>query len=101
MNEVLMKTKEDIERGVLDALLEIRPSLAMHGGDAQLVKIENGVVELKLEGSCHGCPMSVITFGMALKDMLQEKFPNEINNVVWNGSEDAAACCDHESTEIK
>lgn len=96
MIDTITKTTEDIERGVLEALDEIRPSLAMHGGDAQLVKIENGVVELKLEGSCHGCPMSVVTFGMALKDLLQEKFPNDIKEVVWNGKDTDAECCGHE-----
>ncbi len=99
MIETILKTKEDVTKGVLETLEEIRPSLAMHGGDAQLVGIEEGVVELKLEGSCHGCPMSVITFGMAMKDMLQEKFPNDIKNVRWNGSEDTDAECRHEEKE--
>ncbi|MBI4133124.1 NifU family protein [Candidatus Uhrbacteria bacterium] len=94
MVEVAVKT--DLFVGVEGVLNEIRPSLAMHGGDANVLKIESGTVHLKLEGSCHGCPMSVITFGMALKDMLIEKFPNEIKDVVWNDNEpyeENQSCC--------
>lgn len=90
---ILTKTS-DLIHGVEAVLEEIRPSLAMHGGDANLMKIENGVVFLKLQGSCHGCPMSVITFGMALKEMLQEKFPNDVKDVVWDEpGADSGSCC--------
>lgn len=78
-----VREKSDIRAGVLEVLEEIRPSLAMHGGNAALLGIEDGVVKLKLEGACQGCPMSVITFGVAMKEMLLEKFPNEIKDVVW------------------
>ncbi|MDP3985272.1 MAG: NifU family protein [bacterium] len=70
--------------GIESVLEELRPSLAMHGGNANLMKFEDGVVYLKLEGACQGCPMSTITFGMALKETLREKFPNEVQDVVWN-----------------
>lgn len=78
-----VSTKSDLRAGVLEVLEEIRPSLAMHGGNAVLLDIIDGVVKLKLEGACQGCPMSVITFGVAMKEMLLEKFPSEIKDVVW------------------
>ena len=80
---IQLKVKTDVRAGVLEVLEEIRPALAMHGGNAELVSIEDGVVKLKLAGACQGCPMSVITFGVAMKEMLLEKFPNEIKDVVW------------------
>ena len=96
MTETATKTFDELTVGVLEVLEEIRPSLAMHGGDAKIVKIEGGIVHLDLQGSCHGCPLSVVTFGVALKEMLQEKFPNDIKDVVWNGSDEAAACSTEE-----
>ena len=78
------RTPEELMVGIEAVLDEVRPSLAMHGGDANLLKIENGVVFLKLEGACHGCAMSTITFGIALKEMLCEKFPNDITDVTWD-----------------
>lgn len=78
-----IQEKIDVRAGVLEVLEEIRPSLAMHGGSAELISIDDGVVKLKLAGACQGCPMSVITFGVAMKEMLLEKFPNEIKDVVW------------------
>lgn len=92
----VVATKTDLFAGVEGVLDEIRPSLAMHGGDANVLKVEEGVVHLKLQGSCRGCPMSVITFGMALKEMLLEKYPNEIKDVVWNEDEsyeENQGCC--------
>lgn len=97
MTDVALPAKTDLWAGVEALLDEIRPSLAMHGGDANLMKIENGVVHLKLHGSCRGCPMSVVTFGMALKDMLIEKFPQDIKEVTWNDGEsydqENSSCC--------
>ncbi len=74
----------DLLAGVESALEEMRPSLVSHGGDANLLKIEKGIVYLKLAGGCQGCPMSALTFGVFLKEMLQEKFPQEIKDVVWD-----------------
>lgn len=79
-----MIKSESLEKGIKSVIEEIRPSLAMHGGDASFIKIKDGIVHVKLEGSCQGCPMSNITFGIALKEMLQKKFPNDIKDVVWD-----------------
>ena len=64
--------KEQIEQ----ALDKIRPSLQADGGDVELVSIDNnGVVKVKLQGACHGCPMSQMTLQNGIKRSLQELVP--------------------------
>ena len=61
--------REEVKK-VLD---EVRPSLQADGGDVELVDVDEktGVVKLKLQGACVGCPMSQMTLqegiGRALK----------------------------------
>lgn len=57
---------------------DIKPFLAMHGGDAELKKVEEGIVTLRLTGACHGCSMAAITFQMGVEQLLIDKFPDEI-----------------------
>ena len=49
---------EPVEARVRAALDEVRPYLDSHGGDVELLAIEEGVVRLRLQGSCKGCPSS-------------------------------------------
>ncbi len=54
-------------------LEQIRPSLQADGGDVELIKVDekSGIVTVKLQGACRGCPMSQLTLqegiGRALK----------------------------------
>jgi Fe-S cluster biogenesis protein NfuA len=66
-------------RKVLDE--EIRPAVAMDGGDITFDKYENGVVYLFLQGSCSGCPSSTMTLKMGIETRLKELVP-EIKEVV-------------------
>jgi len=65
--------KEEVKK-ILD---EIRPSLQADGGDVELVGVDEktGVVKVKLQGACVGCPMSQMTLqegiGRALKDKVK------------------------------
>jgi len=58
------------------ALEEIRPSLALHAGDLQFVKFENGVVSVKMLGMCRGCPLSELTLKMGIEQFLKKRFPD-------------------------
>lgn len=60
---------------------EIRPAVAMDGGDITLDRVENGVVYLRMEGSCAGCPSSTATLRMGIETRLREAIP-EIVEVV-------------------
>ncbi|HLH68941.1 MAG TPA: NifU family protein [Candidatus Dormibacteraeota bacterium] len=60
---------------VSQALDRVRPYLGSHGGSVQLLGLEEGVVRLRLEGSCHGCPSSRLTLEHAIEQAIQELAP--------------------------
>lgn len=63
------------------ALKKIRPSLQADGGDVELIDVnEQGVVKVKLQGACDGCPMSTITLKMGIEKVLKQNVP-EITTV--------------------
>ena len=55
------------------ALDEVRPALQADGGDVELVSVEDGLVKVRLQGHCRGCPMSQMTVKMAIEKRLKEK----------------------------
>jgi len=57
---------------VQTALAEVRPYLHSHGGDMEVVHIEDGVVRLKLHGSCDGCTASDATIIEHVETALKE-----------------------------
>lgn len=87
MEDNVVVAADDVRARAEAIVAEIRPILAMHQGDAEIIGIKDGVLELKLKGSCEGCPSSIFTFGMALKQKMQEQIP-EITDVIWNGMEE-------------
>ena len=54
---------------------EVRPMLAMHLGDLEFVGFDNGVVKLRLKGTCHGCPLSTVTLKAGIERILKSKIP--------------------------
>lgn len=54
---------------------EIRPAVAMDGGDVVFVSYEDGVVYLRLRGACSGCPSALFTLKMGIERLLREEFP--------------------------
>lgn len=53
---------------------EIRPAVQLDGGDIKFIKYEDGVVHIKMQGSCWGCPNHEATLG-ALTNKLSQKVP--------------------------
>ena len=62
-------------------LAQIRPSLQADGGDVELVDVDEGVVKLRLQGACVGCPMSAMTLHNGIEKLLKEQIP-EVKQVV-------------------
>ena len=60
---------------------EIRPAVAMDGGDIVFAGFRDGVVELYMHGSCSGCPSSTATLKHGIETRLREEIP-EIQGVV-------------------
>ena len=60
----------------VQAVIEkIRPMLQADGGDVEFVDYEEGVVKVRLQGACAGCPMSQMTLKNGIEQMLKEEIP--------------------------
>lgn len=67
---------------VQQALDKIRPMLMADGGNVDLVEVtDDGVVKLKLTGTCGCCPMSQMTLKMGIEKVLKEAVP-EIKEII-------------------
>jgi Fe-S cluster biogenesis protein NfuA/nitrite reductase/ring-hydroxylating ferredoxin subunit len=65
-----------VEARVRDALDEVRPYLDSHGGDVELLAVDEGAVRLRLQGSCKGCPSSAATLKLAIEDAIRKHAPD-------------------------
>jgi Fe-S cluster biogenesis protein NfuA/nitrite reductase/ring-hydroxylating ferredoxin subunit len=66
----------DLETRVLEALDSVRPYMESHGGDVELLGIEDGVARMRLVGHCESCPASESTLELAIKKALEETAPD-------------------------
>ena len=65
-----------LEERVIEALDSVRPFLASHGGNVELISVEEGVARLQLQGSCNGCPSSAATLEHALREAIDAAAPD-------------------------
>lgn len=68
--------KEQVET----ALDKIRPMLQADGGNVELVDVKDGIVTVRLQGACAGCPMSQMTLKNGIEKMLKQEIP-EVKSV--------------------
>ena len=66
----------DLETRVKEALESVRPYMESHGGDVELLAIEDGVARMRLVGHCESCPASESTLELAIKKALEETAPD-------------------------
>ena len=80
-NIVLSEDGDVVKR--IKELLEnyVKPAVEMDGGAIQFKKFEDGVVTLMLQGSCSGCPSSMITLKSGIEGMMKRMIP-EVQEVV-------------------
>jgi Fe-S cluster biogenesis protein NfuA len=78
-----------VEQRVRDALDSVRPYLESHGGDVELLEVEEGVVRLRLQGSCEGCPASAMTLKQAIEQAVLAAAP-DVDAVQAEGLDDPA-----------
>jgi Fe-S cluster biogenesis protein NfuA len=58
------------------AIDKIRPMLKADGGDVELVEVtEKGVVKVRLQGACSGCPMSQMTIKNGIERIIKQEVP--------------------------
>ena len=75
LNENLSNLK-DIEKKIIKILdQKIRPAVAKDGGDIKFKEFKNGVVSVKLQGSCSGCPSSTMTLKQGVQNLLCHYIP--------------------------
>ena len=74
----------DLETRVRKALDKARPLMRSHGGDVELVGVAEGVVRLRLVGSCNGCPSSTLTLKLAIEQAIYEAAP-EVTKIITGG----------------
>jgi Fe-S cluster biogenesis protein NfuA len=68
-----------MESEVRKALEDVRPMLQADGGDVELVEVtEDGIVRVRLQGACQGCPMSQMTVKNGIEQLLVEKVPGVV-----------------------
>jgi Fe-S cluster biogenesis protein NfuA/nitrite reductase/ring-hydroxylating ferredoxin subunit len=79
-----------LEERVRGALEEVRPYMESHKGGVELVSVEDGVVRLRLEGSCSGCPSSTMTLKLAIEDAIYKAAP-DVDEIVADGVVEEAA----------
>jgi Fe-S cluster biogenesis protein NfuA/nitrite reductase/ring-hydroxylating ferredoxin subunit len=79
-----------LEARVRGALDEVRPYLASHGGDVELLGVEDGVVRLALQGSCHGCASSTVTLKLAIEDAIHKAAP-DVERIEADGAAEPAS----------
>ena len=71
-----------VEQRVVQVLdHQINPSIAAHGGVAELVAVEGGTAYLRLGGGCQGCGMASVTLGQGIETAIREAIP-EITAVI-------------------
>lgn len=70
------QTKVDLQERVNEVMELIRPNLQADGGDVELVNVtDDGVVQVRLQGACHGCPMAAMTLQMGIERILKKEIP--------------------------
>ncbi|MHC4196002.1 MAG: NifU family protein [Planctomycetota bacterium] len=72
----------NVEEKVRSVVEEIRPNLQSHGGDIELLGVdEDNTVRVRLKGACSGCPSAAMTLKMGIERMLKEQIP-EVKEVI-------------------
>jgi Fe-S cluster biogenesis protein NfuA len=74
--ELSEQTKVDLRKRVDEVMDIIRPNLQADGGDVEVVDVtDDGVVQVRLQGACHGCPMAAMTLQMGIERVLRKEIP--------------------------
>ena len=79
-----LNNDDDTVKRIIDVLdTKIRPAVARDGGDIKFKSFEKGVVKVELQGSCSGCPSSLMTLKQGVQNLLKH-YVKEVNSVEAN-----------------
>ena len=83
-NKNTEQIKDETIKKIIDVLdTKIRPAVARDGGDIKFKSFEKGVVKVELQGSCSGCPSSLMTLKQGVQNLLKH-YVKEVNSVEAN-----------------
>ena len=75
---------DDTVKKIIDVLdTKIRPAVARDGGDIKFKSFKNGIVKVELQGSCSGCPSSLMKLKQGVQNLLKH-YVKEVNSVEAN-----------------
>ena len=82
LERIFIETEQEVnmKEKVQEALNKIRPMLQADGGDVELVDVQDGIVKVRLQGMCAGCPMSQMTLKNGIEKILKKELP-EVKSV--------------------
>ena len=82
LNPLKLEKYSEIEKKIIHILeTKIRPAVARDGGDIKFKEFNNGQVKVELQGSCSGCPSSVMTLKQGDQNLLCHYIP-EVKEVL-------------------
>ncbi|HEY5144402.1 MAG TPA: NifU family protein [Solirubrobacteraceae bacterium] len=67
--------RQTVAMRAMQVLESVRPYITSHGGDVELVAIEDGVARVRLSGNCQGCGSSSVTMHQVIHDAMLEHVP--------------------------
>ena len=71
------KNYKEIEKQIIKVLeTKIKPAVARDGGDIKFIEFKDGIVKVQLQGSCSGCPSSIITLKNGVQNLLTHYIPD-------------------------
>tara|TARA_B100001029_G_C14814531_1_gene314211 strand:- start:42 stop:584 length:543 start_codon:yes stop_codon:yes gene_type:complete len=77
LNKINDTNYKDIEKKIIHVLeTKVKPAVANDGGDIKFLNYKDGIVKVKLQGSCSGCPSSTITLKQGVQNLLKHYIPN-------------------------
>ncbi len=83
-NKKNKQESDETIKKIIDVLdTKVRPAVARDGGDIKFKSFENGIVKVELQGSCSGCPSSLMTLKQGVQNLLKH-YVKEVNSVEAN-----------------
>ena len=81
----------NLEDRLLEALEKVRPYLKSHGGNVELISLENDVARLRLQGTCESCASSSVTLELAIRHAIEPACPDLVHFEVEGVTQDKSA----------
>ena len=77
LNKINNQDYKEIEKKIIHVLeTKVKPAVANDGGDIKFLNYKDGIVKVKLQGSCSGCPSSTITLKRGVQNLLKHYIPD-------------------------